>query len=306
MGARSRLTFGPFVARLQAQLGKGNFGTVLAGRHKLTDTPVAIKLEPEDTRRPRIPVEAAVYRELDEEAGFAKMLYYGRGHGYLALVMERLGPSLRTIHRTRHEDGRSFDAALLAHIADEVVLRLQTLHSFGWLHCDVKPANVLLDADPAGIEREGLEGAPWPRLSLVDFGLCRRWGDERERFEERRRQRRPGTCVGTGRFASLSNHEGIEPLGRRDDLESLALSLVFLAAGRLPWSGVAPPPDFTKAERFQAMLERKRATPIDELSEAMPPGFADFLIAIRSLAHDEPPDYERLRRMVREWPGSTR
>ena len=141
-------------------------------------------------------------------------------------------------------------------------------------------------------------GAPWPRLSLVD-GLCRRWGDERERRSVAANETWDGVLA---LFASLSNHEGIEPLGRRDDLESLALSLVFLAAGRLPWSGVAPPPEFTKAERFQAMLERKRATPIDELSEAMPPGFADFLIAIRSLAHDELPDYERLRRMVREWP----
>ena len=52
---------------------------------------------------------------------------------------------------------------------------------------------------------------------------------------------------------------------------------------------------------MDSSLWSKRATSVAELSEGLPDGFEGFLMQIRALAHDEPPDYTRLREVVARW-----
>ena len=305
----SRLKFGPYLARASGKLGRGNFGTVLTAVHSKTGECVAVKIEADksdeassSSSSPRLAREANIYRSIDGAIGFPRMRWFGRAHGHYALVLDRLGPSLRTVHR---ESGLQLPLAHVSHVGIEGVDRLETLHDAGWLHLDVKPANLLLPSDfidDDGGLADALAGRP--QLACIDYGLSRSWRtDEMEESEEAttpRKRRRP--VVGTGRFASLSNHTGEEPLGRRDDLEALLLSCVWLHSGKLPWSGIDPERLLAKRERFERMLECKQQASVEVVTEGLPSGFAAAFEKIRRLECDERPRYDEIRGLISTLP----
>ena len=94
-------------------------------------------------------------------------------------------------------------------------------------------------------------------LYLIEFGLARKNKiiETNEHYEMR--DERKG-FVGTGRFASIHAHEGIEQT-RRDDLEGLAYTLIWLLKGSLPWCGL---PGDTEEEKLRNIYEKKITTDI--------------------------------------------
>ena len=268
------------------KLGGGNFGTVYSGCHRRTGEPVAVKVEAHDSKQPRLPNEARVYQALGRQNP-PRMRWFGRYSGHYVLVMDRLGPSLRTVH---HASGtKSLDLRTLQRVGRDVLQRLEILHELGWLHLDVKPANIVTSLDRSRSQVSNLEGTSY---HLLDYGLARRWCDSSTGLHKANPPRRG--VVGTGRYASLTNHLGSQ-LGRRDDVESLAYTLAFLRNGSLPWSGVAAP---TKAERFELMLNSKQRASFDEIATGMPASFKGFLAHVRSLAYNERPKYGLLHTLL--------
>ncbi len=102
--------------------------------------------------------------------------------------------------------------------------------------------------------------------------------------------------TGTTRYASLNTHLGAEQ-GRRDDLECLAYTLVYLLKGELPWQGVAAK---NKQEKYDRIRDMKLALPSETLCRGLEPEFARLLAYSRSLKFEEKPDYSQLRKMFRE------
>jgi serine/threonine protein kinase len=70
---------------------------------------------------------------------------------------------------------------------------------------------------------------------MIDFGLSIEYLNENgEHIEEAKSY---NSVVGTALFASINAHQGFE-LSRRDDIESLCYTLIYLASGTLPWKSI--------------------------------------------------------------------
>jgi hypothetical protein len=83
-------------------------------------------------------------------------------------------------------------------------------------------------------------------------------------------------------------------LSRRDDLESLAYTLLFLLRGSLPWQR-SPSESSTLLARMAQVREKKRAWTGARLGEGFPDAFGQLLDHSRALGFDENPDYARFQ-----------
>jgi len=110
-------------------LGRGRFGEVYAGSHETSGAQVAIKVESVDVAKGRLEREALVYEATVGLPGQAGVHWFGRQEGLLALVLDRLGPSVKAMHRAvgklTHDELRL--------VASETLHRLEELHGRGWL-----------------------------------------------------------------------------------------------------------------------------------------------------------------------------
>lgn len=112
------------------------------------------------------------------------------------------------------------------------------MHSTGFLHSDVKPNNVVFDlfAEIEDLFQIGADGSlsvnDNAHVYLLDFGLSERYlrtDGSHIPFDKINRQ------LGNKFFMSLSQLKK-NVSSRRDDIEQLLYTLIFLAKGDLPWS----------------------------------------------------------------------
>ena len=130
-----------------------------------------------------------------------------------------------------------------------------------------------------------------PTLFLIDFGLAQLF-------------RNPATylhipfatnhlIVGTLPFASINGQQG-NAQSRRDDLESLAYTIIYSALGDLPWISNAP------GNNGEAILRKKTSITVEELCDGLPTPFCKFITHVRSLGFNEKPDYQYLHSILSE------
>lgn len=144
-------------------------------------------------------------------------------------------------------------------------------------HRDIKPGNFVV-----GIEQNSKE------IYLIDYGLAKHYIDPRTRNHIPYTSNLP--LAGTVRYSSINTHMGFEQ-SRRDDLESLAYSLIYLAKGVLPWQGIVRE---TKKEKVIAIKDKKMETTIEELCSSLPIEFCHFLHYCKELNFEQKPNYSLL------------
>lgn len=139
-------------------------------------------------------------------------------------AMEKLGGSLE--QAAREAPGGRLDCRTVCHVAEQGLRALEYIHSNGYVHCDIKPANLLFGASTRQND-----------VYVIDFGIAKKYVGERFiRGGENvfYHVKKPNTMEGTLEYKSCFVHERAA-LSRRDDLDSFGYVLLRLAAGQLPW-----------------------------------------------------------------------
>lgn len=198
------------------------------------------------------------------------MHYYGEEGDMNALVLELMGSSLeRLFQKAKYK----FTLKTTLMLVERMIRSLESMHSCGYIHRDVKPENYVT----------GL-GTKSTLVHLLDFGLSKRFRCPLTKLHIPYNDTRKFT--GTVRYASVNTHLGIEQ-SRRDDLESLGYLLVYFVKGGLPWQGVAG----DRREKYEKAMRRKLEVSTGRLCKGLPVEFQVYLNYCRLMKFNQRPDY---------------
>ena len=207
LGLRAGTVFGDFA--LAEELGRGGFGVVFRARERASQRYVALKIltRPlKGTHRERFLREGEITAAL-HHPGIVRIHSAGEADGlpYLSYELVEGGATLRD--RLAQPDlPRNLDLIL------QVAQALAYAHAQGVVHRDLKPDNVLIDAQG--------------RALVADFGLARRQGAEG--------LTRDGAVIGTPTHMSPEGFRG-EPIGAPGDVWALGVLLYQALCGELPF-----------------------------------------------------------------------
>ncbi|PIN22280.1 Casein kinase (serine/threonine/tyrosine protein kinase) [Handroanthus impetiginosus] len=266
--------------RLGRKIGSGSFGEIYLGTNIQTNEEVAIKLENVKTKHPQLHYESKLYKLLQGGTGIPNVKWFGVEGDYNVLVMDLLGPSLEDLFNFC---SRKLSLKTVLMLADQMINRVEFIHSKSFLHRDIKPDNFLM-----GLGRRANQ------VYAIDFGLAKKYRDSSTHQHIPYRENK--NLTGTARYASMNTHLGIEQ-SRRDDLESLGYVLLYFLRGSLPWQGLKAG---NKKQKYEKISEKKVSTSIESLCRGYPSEFASYFHYCRTLRFDDKPDYAYLKRIFRD------
>ncbi|MBX5449190.1 serine/threonine-protein kinase [Thermogemmatispora sp.] len=232
-------TVGGYV--LEKLLGYGGTSAVYLARRSEPDAsfpPVALKVflprthltqakRAEFLRRFRQETQAASRLE---HPHILPIYTWGEDDGLAYLVMPYMAGGTLA-HYVRQHGPLSLEQA--ASYLEQIASALDYAHQRGYIHCDVKPANILLDGQGNAF--------------LSDFGIARLLKDELPNTageapagqQQQEEMALPPTPVGTPDY--LAPEQALnEPVDHRADIYALGATLFYLLAGRPPFLADSP------------------------------------------------------------------
>ena len=247
-------------------LGQGSYGQVFLALDKKKGKNVALKIQMEASSGTSFRKEINVLENLLGTKGFPQILLTGTYHNLYFIAMEKYKESLQMRFEKR---SKNLSIKELAFIGVKLLKLFKKLHSFGYLHRDLKPQNVLLNKN---------------KLVLIDFGASTKFVDENNfhiKFKSN------VGFVGNLAFSSCNAHYGLT-LSRRDDLESLCYLLSYLMNKDLPWSRY-----FIFEDSDERIAKTKSRIKSQELFKSHVE-FCEIFDYVKTLKFDEDPNYDFL------------
>ncbi len=194
-------------------LGQGGMGAVYKARDRELDRLIALKVI-----RPELAMDPAILARFKQELILSRNITHknvvrifdlGEAEGIRFISMEYVdGEDLRTILRRQ---GKFAPEEAIA-VVEQVCRALDSAHSEGVIHRDLKPQNIMRD-------RHG-------RIVVMDFGLARSLGESG--------MTQTGAIVGTIEYMSPEQALG-STLDQRSDIFSVGLIFFELLTGKAPY-----------------------------------------------------------------------
>ncbi len=208
---------------LEKPLGYGGSSAVFLAQNKLTSEKVAVKVflprstmdkQAQKNFYQRFLREAEATSELDHP-NILSIYSYGQYNGLPYIVMPYMSGGTLSEYVTRNGP---LPLSQAQYFLEQIASALDYAHENGRVHCDVKPANILLDSND--------------QVVLSDFGIVQLIRPDGQSAEPSMKSSE--TLMGTPDYISPEQALG-EPLDGRSDVYSLAVTLFFLLTGRPPF-----------------------------------------------------------------------
>lgn len=201
------------------EIGRGTLGIVFKAYDAEFNRPVAIKIlaphfAEQGAARKRFAQEAIAIAGVLHPSVIAIHDVNDNGKTPFIVMPYISGPTLQDLIDRQGP----LEEIEIVRIALQITSGLSAAHAQGLVHCDIKPANVLVEA---GVNR----------VLLTDFGLARALEDASPP--------RSGSLARTPNYLSPEQTRGERP-DQRSDLFSLGSLMYFMATGRLPFRSESP------------------------------------------------------------------
>ncbi|XP_071050126.1 serine/threonine-protein kinase VRK1-like [Onthophagus taurus] len=191
---------------------------------------------------------------------------------YRFLVLERFGDD---ISKLLLDCKNEFPIVTVFKVALQIVDVLEYIHSRGYVHHDIKGANILLDLKAK------------KQIYLMDYGLTGRY------FTGTKFKRDPKKAHdGTLEYVSRDGHDGVQT--RRGDLEVLGYNIIQWLGCTLPWEKVKNP----------VAVQTSKSKYMDDIPNLMetcfknkdpPKAVVEYLVYLNNLNFDSEPNYKNIR-----------